>query len=244
MKGRYLSLSVPRRIVSDLMYFSGGVPWIVVEKEFDLSETSKARESNAQRPGWAALFVKAYAVVSQEMPPLRQAYAKLPWPHLYEYPIATAVVAVNRMYGDEEGLAFVHIGRAAKRPLSEISEKLRASRTSSLDEDPKIRRMAKVARLPLLIRRPVWWLVLNLGFAREKLFGTFGLSAIAATGAEIQQLRAPQTTSLTYGALDANNKLRTRLVFDHRVMDAMTAAKALARLEEVLNGEIARELRG
>jgi hypothetical protein len=35
-----------------------------------------------------------------------------------------------------------------------------------------------------------------------------------------------------------------RVVFDHRVLDAMTLARALGRLEEILNGPIADELRG
>lgn len=243
MKGRRISLSVPRRIVSDLMYFSSGIPWIVVEKEFDLARVSKAREGNAGRPGWTALFVKAYAVVSQEMAQLRRVYVKLPWPHLYEYSNCSAAVAVNRLYGDEEGLAFVHIGSPAERSLRAINEKIRTSRTSSLESDLKLSRMARAAKLPLLLRRPLWWLAINLPFAREKLFGTFGISAIAASGAEILQLRTMQTTALTYGPADSGGKLKMRLVFDHRVIDAKTAAKALTRLEEVLNGQIAEELR-
>jgi hypothetical protein len=35
-----------------------------------------------------------------------------------------------------------------------------------------------------------------------------------------------------------------RIVYDHRVLDGATVARALARLEDVLNGEIAAELSG
>jgi hypothetical protein len=242
MKGRYLSLSVPRRIVSDLMYFSAGVPWIVVEREFDLAKISQAREANVARPGWAALFVKAYAIVSQEMPELRRVYMKFPWAHLYEYPAASAAVAVSRQYGNEQGLTFVHIGRPAQRPLRDINEKIRAAKAPGASNDLKSQRMERTAKLPFPLRRVLWWLALNIGFAREKLFGTFGLSSIAGSGAEILQLRTLQTTALTYGPLDSDGKLKMRLVFDHRVIDAMTAAKALVRLEEIMRSQIAEEL--
>ncbi len=41
---------------------------------------------------------------------------------------------------------------------------------------------------------------------------------------------------------DDEGNVNVRIVYDHRVLDGATVARALARLEEVLTGEIAVEL--
>jgi pyruvate/2-oxoglutarate dehydrogenase complex dihydrolipoamide acyltransferase (E2) component len=50
------------------------------------------------------------------------------------------------------------------------------------------------------------------------------------------------TTTLNYGPFDAEHRLAVRLHFDHRVYDGMTAARALAEIEEILTTEIVAEL--
>ena len=90
----------------------------------------------------------------------------------------------------------------------------------------------------------MWWLALNHAPHRANHFGTFGLSTISSTGTEILQPRSPLTTVVTYDAIGADGGVTLRVIFDHRVLDAMTMARALDRLEQVLNGPIADELRG
>ena len=46
-------------------------------------------------PGWAAIFVKAFALVAREQPILRTLYVKLPWPGFYELPRSVAMVAIT-----------------------------------------------------------------------------------------------------------------------------------------------------
>jgi hypothetical protein len=55
-------------------------------------------------------------------------------------------------------------------------------------------------------------------------------------------LPTPITTALNYGVLAPDGSLDVRLTFDHRVMDGGTAARALAELEGVLNGELFDEV--
>ncbi|HEY0438608.1 MAG TPA: 2-oxo acid dehydrogenase subunit E2, partial [Xanthobacteraceae bacterium] len=62
-------------------------------------------------------------------------------------------------------------------------------------------------------------------------------------GADLLHPVGPWTTLLTYGPLRADGTVEVRIIFDHRVLDGATAARALARLEEVLNGPILDELR-
>jgi len=51
------------------------------------------------------------------------------------------------------------------------------------------------------------------------------------------------TTSLSYGPLDDDGRCLVTVIADHRVLDGAAVAKALARLEAVLTGEITAELR-
>jgi pyruvate/2-oxoglutarate dehydrogenase complex dihydrolipoamide acyltransferase (E2) component len=91
----------------------------------------------------------------------------------------------------------------------------------------------------------MWWLGLNLwGRVRAYFYGTFGLTGVGAYGASALNLVSPLTTTLTYGVFESDGSVDVRLSFDHRVMDGASPARALAALEEVLNGAILEELRG
>ncbi|MDP2296757.1 MAG: 2-oxo acid dehydrogenase subunit E2, partial [Pseudolabrys sp.] len=43
--------------------------------------------------------------------------------------------------------------------------------------------------------------------------------------------------------IDRDGNVNVRIIYDHRVLDGATVARALARLEEILNTEIVSELR-
>jgi hypothetical protein len=103
--------------------------------------------------------------------------------------------------------------------------------------------MLAVARLPRPVRRLLLWLGLNLSRTRPGQFGTFGLSSYSALGAESLHPLSPLTTTLNYGVIDPDGSVTVRLVYDHRVTDGATIARALARLEAVLTGEVLDELR-
>jgi hypothetical protein len=242
VRGRRIALSIPRRIVTDLMYFSAGLPWIVAQRDMVLDAARAAREAHLERPTWTALFTKAYALVAGEFPELRRAYMRLPWPHLYEYETSAASVVVERDFGGEPGLMFVRINDPDITPVAQIGRLIRDGKTDAYAADPHVRLLLRIAALPLPLRRLVWWIALNLPRVRGNYLGTFGLSTVTALGAEILQPRSPLTTILTYGVIGDDGRVAVRAVFDHRVLDAMTMARALGRLEEVLNGPIAREL--
>ena len=244
VRGRWVALSIPRRIVTDLMYFSAGLPWIVAQRTLMLRGVAAARAAHVERPPWTALFAKAYALVAAEFPELRRAYVRLPWPHLYEYKGSVASIAVERSFDGEMGVAFVHIGEPAALPVGEIGRLIRDAKQDSFAGTKRFRRMVRIASLPLPLRRAVWWFALNLARLRANHFGTFGISTVTALDTEILQPRSPLTTVVTYGMIGGDGSVTVRVVFDHRVLDAMTLARALGRLEEILNGPIADELRG
>lgn len=242
MRGKWIRLSIPRRVVTDLMYFSSSVPWIVAQRNMALKGVAAAREAHPERPTWAALFVKAFALVAREFPELRRVYVALPIPHLYEYPSSVASIAVERKFDDELGVVAVKIKSPDLVPLARLGWLIRDGKSAAYARTSEFRRMVLIASMPLPIRRALWWLALSFARTRANYFGTFGLSTVASLGTEILQPRAPLTTVLTYGVIGRDGSVVVRAVFDHRVLDAMTMARALRRLEESLNGSIHEEL--
>ena len=77
---------------------------------------------------------------------------------------------------------------------------------------------------------------------RVSRIGTFSLSTLAGCGATNRFHPTLCTTSLSYGPLDAESRCLVTVIADHRVLDGVTVARALARLEDVLAREIATEL--
>jgi hypothetical protein len=61
---------------------------VPVQKRMSLAPLVAARAACRERPRWTAIFTKAYSLLAQEFPELRRAYVKIPWPHLYEYPVS------------------------------------------------------------------------------------------------------------------------------------------------------------
>ncbi len=76
-----------------------------------------------------------------------------------------------------------------------------------------------------------------------KRLGTFTMSTLAGEGVLNRMHQTVLTTSLTYGPLDANGRMLVTLLCDHRVVDGIIAARALADLEAALHGSISAELK-
>jgi hypothetical protein len=242
MRGRIVPLSIPRRIVGDLMYFAASMPTVAAQRRMQLTALVDARAQCSARPSWPAIFTKAYATVAQDIPELRRAYLKLPWPHLYEYPVSVAHVAVERDYAGERAVFGCFVKDPAQVPLREIDRRIKYTAEAPIEEVRNAHRIAKIARLPLLVRRLLMWIALSVGRYRANHFGTFAVSAVSSLGSEILTPLSVWTTLLTYGVLADDGSLDVRIIFDHRAVDAATIARALARLEEVLTGTIQQGL--
>ncbi len=137
MKGRRIALSRARRIVSDHCHFARKTPLGVLRQTINIAPLVAARAAAAARPSWTSLFIKGFALVARYSPPLRQAYVKLPWPHLYEYPSSVASVVVERVIDGEDVIFIRRIKDPAARrsPISarrSRRRRLRRSRASAI----------------------------------------------------------------------------------------------------------------
>jgi hypothetical protein len=241
--GQWLPLSLPRRFIGDLISIAGNLPNRTMEGRIDLSRVIAARQSAWPRPGWCAIFVKAYGIVAARRPQLRQIYRPLPWPHLYEHPENVASIAIARDYQDEEAVFFARLACPENLGLLEIDRAVRDFKERPIESIPEFRRQLRLARLPLPLRRIVMWLGFNgPGRHLADQLGTVGVNAITSQGAwEVDPL-SPWTMALSYGVLAADGTIDVRLTYDPRARDAIAVARALTDLEDVLQGEIVNEL--
>ena len=242
MRGSLRKISIPRRLVADLMHASVRVPFVSLTRPVNVRQLAEARAQAASPPGWAAIFVKAFALVAREHPVLRTLYVKWPLPGLYELPRSVAMVAIARNENGEDCVLPQRVTAPDEIPLSQVDALIRQAKEAPIDAVPAFRKMLRVTRLALPLRRILWAIGLNLGRQRANFFGSFGVTSVAAYGPGELHALSPGPFVLSYGVVRADQSLDVVLRWDHRVAAAAPMAKVLTRLEQVLNGEIAAEI--
>ena len=105
------------------------------------------------------------------------------------------------------------------------------------------RKIMRATRLPLPLRRLSWAIGLNFGRQRGNWFGSFAVSSVAAYGGGELHPITPGPFIVSYGVVGPDQTIHVVIRWDHRVTDAAPIARVLTRLEQVLNTEIAAELR-
>lgn len=242
---RTLGLSVPRRLICDLVHFAQRVPTVPVERRMRLGALAAARSRALERPGWCAIFTKAYARVCERRPELRRAFLSFPYARLYEHGLVVASVAVERSYAGEDAVFFASVRAPGALPLPQLDGELRRFKDDPVESIASFRRGLRLSRLPRPLRRLAWSIGLNAwGRKRAHYFGTFGVSVYAGLGAASLHPLSPLTTTLNYGVIEPDGGVDVRLVYDHRVLDGATVARALADLERVLCTEMLEEVNG
>jgi hypothetical protein len=242
-KGRILPITGPRRFIIDLVHFARQVPSTPVSRVVNVAPLVEARAEHPSRPSWAVLFMKAYALVGAQHPPLRRALLKFPWQRLYEHPWMNCALAIERSYHDEPGV-FVGLFRAPElQTVTQLQAALTWYKQQPLESVGIYRQALRVSRAPQSLRRLLWWSTLNVsGFKRAKRFGTFGLTSYGSLGAESLHPISPLTTTLTFGPIAPSGDVVTKIIYDHRVLDGAYVARRLRDIEVALCGAILGEL--
>jgi hypothetical protein len=243
MRGTVRKITLPRRLVADLMHASMRVPFVSLARPLNVRSLLEARAQGTQRPGWAAIFVKAFALVAKEEPILRTLYVKWPAPAFYELPRSVAMVAIARFEDGQDCVLPQKVPAPDELPLSEVDALIRHAKEAPINEVPAFRKMLRTTRLPLPLRRLFWAIGLNFGRQRANYFGSFGVTSVAAYGAGQLHALSPGPFILSYGMEKPDQTIDVVLRWDHRITDAALIAKMLNRLEQVLNSEISAELR-
>jgi hypothetical protein len=244
-RGHTIPLTPLRRLMADLLHFSRKVPLVAIERRMPLADVIAAREALDQRPSWFAIFLKAYALVAEQRPELRQSFMTFPWPRLHQHACNVANLAVARKVGDEDAVLNVQLREPEQWPLTKIDDFIRRTRTDPVEQFGDFRRQLRLARVPWPFRRLAWWATLHAvpGW-RVRFAGTFGVTGVAALGSASLHLLSPLTATITYGVFAPDGSAMVRLFYDHRVLDGVQPSAALKELEQMLHGPIVAELRG
>ncbi len=243
MRGTVRKISMPRRFLADLMHASIRVPFVSLQRTLNIRQLIEARGMMAQPPGFAAIFVKAFSLVAKDEPVLRTLYAKWPWPHFYELPRSVAAVAIARVEDGEDCVLPQKVAAAEELPLAEVDALIRHAKNAPVDEVPAFRKIMLTTRMPLPLRRLIWLVGTNFGRQHANYFGNVAVTSVAAYGAGELHALSPGPYILSYGVVGPDQNIDVVIRWDHRLTDAALIAKALTRLEQVLNTEISAELR-
>jgi hypothetical protein len=228
-------------VINDLACIGRTLPLFPVDREMRLADVAEARAAAPCRIGWAACFMKAYAMVAAEMPLLRSWFIRGFQPRLATASSSVASLAVNRT---EEGVDRLFIARLLApetRPLIGIQGFIDRQVTAPINE--VFFRQLDLEKMPGLLRRAILrWNMNSASPKRASRLGTFSMSSLAGFAAGNHFHPTICTTSVCQGPLDERGRCRVTIIADHRVLDGITVARALHRLEEVLLRDITAEL--
>jgi hypothetical protein len=209
-----------------------------------LADVAEARRQASPRPSWGAIMTKAFALAARNHPEMRQAYFSFPWGHLGEYESQIASVIINRKVGDEEMIFLAPLTKPESRTLQTLDIQLRGYREEPVKKFRHFREAMLVARLPVLLRRFLWWLALNvLPRRRARHFGTFGVTTMSPFGAKTLEVPTLWTGFLHYGVMSDQGEVPVGIAFDHRVVDGAVVGYTLLEMEQVMHHAILAELR-
>lgn len=233
--GRTIKLSPMRRLMCTFLSFSRKVPLVAIERRMRLGDLVAARQSLSERPSWFALFIKAFALVADEMPVLRRAYLTFPTHRIHEHACNVASITIVREVDNEDAVFMSQMRYPEKMTLVEIDERIRHIRHAPVKDVADFRRQHLSGRMPGWLRTFFWWLALRcVGDWRARYFGTFGITGVAALGSTSLNLLSPLTCTFVYSVMEPDGSMMIRLFYDHRIMDGVEPAAALRRMEEVL----------
>jgi hypothetical protein len=241
MRGTVRKISLPRRVVIDLMRASADVPFVAVRRTLNIERAAAARQALQKRPAWATIFAKGFAILARDRPVFRTSYLKWPWPRFYELPQTVAMIVVAPDAAPD-GVLLFPIKAPDLVPLTEADERVRRAKADPLETTPFFRKTLTVSRLPAPLRRLAWAIGLYSGRQHANYFGTLLITSVAAFGGGEVEARAPCSFILSYDKVAHDGSIDVMVRFDHRVTDAAVVGVALSGLEQILNEEIADEL--
>lgn len=243
LKGRSIRLSPYRRLMAEWLTFGRSIPLVSIERKINVKKLISARLAAQPKPSWFPCILKAFSIASREVPEFRQAFMTFPFRRLYEHPVSSASILIERDVNGESVAYTYRLSRLEDRTLGEIDSRIRKAKNDPVSSVTSFRSTDRFARMPFLIRKLAIWIAMRAsGQVKERFLGTFSCSSIHAAGAVPIQPICLQTSILTFGSVEPDGSLLLRLTFDHRVMDGVAAARGLVETENALNGPILEEL--
>jgi hypothetical protein len=239
--GKRIAVTPARAVVLELLHHARKASSLPLAKTMNLEAILEPRKTAGV--SWTALFLKAYGLTALEHPELRRAFIPYPTKHFYEHPDSIAAILVEREWQGENVVLGGRLRAPEERALVDIDVTLREFRERPVWDVNYFRQTLRLGQLPAFVRRFVFWHSLYLSGAwRAKRFGTFMISSLGNLGVEQFHPLTFLTTYLTYGPIGPTGDVTVKIIYDHRVLDGLTVARALGTLEAMLVGPILAEL--
>jgi hypothetical protein len=193
-RGTHVPITAGRRLVFELMRQSRNVPLVTLRRQFSIPALAAARAEGRPKVSWVALFGKAYALAARRHAHLRRNWISFPFGRIYEHPESECLVLVEREYQGEEAILGARVRAPETMPLLEFDRHIRRFRTEPVWSISPFRQALRLARLPGLLRRFLFWFGLHCsGSRRCKRFGTFMVSSLGNFGCELLRTPMPLT---------------------------------------------------
>lgn len=242
-KPRRTPLSNDRRLVCDVVAIAQKTPFAPVVRTIDVGELHALRKRIRPRISWQVILMRAYAIVAESVPELRQIYVPLPYPHLYEHPESVCLLTIAREHEGRERLFFARFNQPENYSLAYLQEQFENYRRQPVETIKQLRHQVLFAKMPWWVRQIGWKLMTHwMPKGRAKLMGTFGMSLSSFRGTKGVYHLGPCTTILGYDQFCSRGQAHITLTFDHRVLDGKPAVDVLERLRRVLLGRVRREM--
>jgi len=207
-----------------------------------LGALDRARRECEIRISWTVLFGRAYALVGEQMPELRDLFVRWPTRQLYRHPFSVASLSIHRK--DDEGNERLIWGRwdnSEQSTLSDMQTQLDHFCTAPMAE--AYREGLMLERTVTWVRRLAWWWVMQCaGRKRAKHVGTFSISSLGGQGVLNAHHPLITTSSLAFGPILQTGECEVVLLCDHRTLDGVLGAAALKALESVLVDQMPAEM--
>lgn len=235
-------ISRSRAIVRDILHFAHKIPLCAHERQIEFASIDQVRRQCEDRISWPVLILKAYGIVAERTPLLRQWYVRWPMPHVFQHTENEAKLVMRREHEGDDWLFWARFRQPQRASLTELQQQLNHYQTAPVEE--LFRQQVRLAHLPVAVRRVLWWCTLNVaGRKRAKRIGTYSLTTVAGQGTMIPQPPSLLTSTLSYGPMDEHGSATVSLTYDHRLMDGHHVADILSELDAALHTTVLAELK-
>lgn len=243
-KGKRVKISNGRRLVDEVIRTANKMPMASYVRDFDLTDLAALRKKVRPKIGWNVLYMKAYAIIAEQNPALRQCYVGFPWPYAYQHESNVCLLTMSREFEGEDRLLFARFNRPENHSLVELQAQYDHLRKAPVLEIKQFRHQIQFAKSPWFVRRFAWWMMLNL-WPRKRMshFGTFGMTLSGYKDAFNYQVLSPNTTTLGVDVLPKKGQAKFSLTFDHQILDGVPIVSIIDQVYKTLNGVITEELR-
>jgi len=240
---RYRSYPLHRRWINDVIHFGQKSQVVGCNWTINLAPVVAARAARQPGIGWAAIWMKALALVGHRRPELRTSFLPFPWARLYVHPFSVCSVAIDRTWNGNPAVFFEQYKAPDTLSLADLDAALRSLKLKPVEQIGGFRRMIRLARPPVLVRRLIWTIGLYwVGRLRSRYLGTYAINPFPTPG-EVMQSTTPISLLLYYGLVKPNGDVLVQLLFDHRILDGIEAYRLVRDVEATLNREIVAELK-